>query len=81
MSSAQAERQKQEAKGLYFEIHRQGRDGDESGAPDSGEWRWRLKDANHEVIANGKSYANHADCLRAVFLVRGTSSHTPIRDA
>jgi uncharacterized protein YegP (UPF0339 family) len=63
---------------VYFEIYRQGSD-TQSGAG-GGEWRWRLKAANNEIIASGESYADHADCLRAVYLVRSTSSHTPIRD-
>jgi uncharacterized protein YegP (UPF0339 family) len=67
---------------VYFEIYRQGsaRGSTESNAT-GGEWRWRLKAANNEIIASGESYADHADCLRAVYVVRSTSSHTPIRDA
>jgi uncharacterized protein YegP (UPF0339 family) len=67
---------------LYFEIYQQGSPSDggtESGAT-GGTWRWRLKCENHETITSGESYANHADCLRAVYLVRSTASHTPIRD-
>jgi uncharacterized protein YegP (UPF0339 family) len=48
--------------------------------PTAGAWRWRLKGPNHEVITSGESYAHHADCLRAVRLVRSTSDHTAIRD-
>jgi uncharacterized protein YegP (UPF0339 family) len=67
---------------VYFEIYRQGsaRGSDTQSEATGGEWRWRLKAANHEIIASGESYADHADCLRAVYLVRSTSSHTPIRD-
>jgi uncharacterized protein YegP (UPF0339 family) len=67
---------------VYFEIYRQGstRGSDTQSDATGGEWRWRLKAANNEVIASGESYADHADCLRAVYLVRSTSSHTPIRD-
>lgn len=68
---------------MYFEIYRQGGASgtDAPGAPaGGGEWRWRLKGANHEIITSGESYVDHADCLRAVYLVRSTSSHTPIRD-
>ena len=54
---------------MYFEIYRQG-----------GEWRWRLNCPDQEPITGAESYADHADCLRAVYLLRGTSSHTPIRD-
>ncbi len=76
------EQQKQGTRRVYFEIYQ------EDGAPGSGTrsdlagggWRWRLKGANHEIIASGESYVDHAACLRAVRLVRSTSSHTPIRD-
>ena len=76
------EQQKQGMRGVYFEIYRQGSargSGTQSEATD-GAWRWRLKCANNETITSGESYADHADCLRAVYLVRSTSSHTPIRD-
>jgi uncharacterized protein YegP (UPF0339 family) len=65
---------------VYFEIYRQdsASGGDTPGA--DGGWRWRLKCANDETITSGESYADHAECLRAVYLIRGTSSHTPIRD-
>ena len=67
---------------VYFEIYQQESASGSSAQGDraGGEWRWRLKSANHETIASGESYADHADCLRAVYLVRGTSSQTPIRD-
>ena len=67
---------------VEFEIYQQ-ESGSGSGTqsdPSVGAWRWRLKSANHETITSGESYASHADCLRAVFLVRSTSSHTAIRD-
>ena len=67
---------------VSFEIYQQ-ESADDSGMqsdPTVGAWRWRLKSANHEVITSGESYADHADCLRAVYLVRRTSDHTPIRD-
>jgi uncharacterized protein len=41
------------------------------------QWRWRLKAANHEIIATGESYYNKADCLRAINLVKG-SSNAPV---
>lgn len=40
----------------------------------SGEWRWHLKAANHEIIAQGESYKNKADCLHAIELVKSSSS-------
>ncbi len=67
---------------MYFEIYRQGSASgtDSQSAPTGSEWRWRLKGANDETITSGESYVDHADCLRAVYLLRSTSSHTPIRD-
>lgn len=41
------------------------------------QWRWRLKAANHEIIANGESYHNKADCLHVIDLIRG-SSNVPV---
>lgn len=69
-------------RGVEFEIYQQesaSGNGMQSGVS-VGAWRWRLKSANHETITSGESYAHHADCLRAVFLIRSTSSHTAIRD-
>jgi uncharacterized protein YegP (UPF0339 family) len=67
---------------VYFEIYQEANaagDGTQSELT-GGAWRWRLKGANHEIVASGESYVSHADCLHAVYLVRRTSSHTPIRD-
>lgn len=67
---------------MHFEIYQEGSangSGSESDLTGSA-WRWRLKCPNGETITSGESYADHAECLRAVFLVRRTSSHTPIRD-
>ena len=68
--------------GVYFEIYQQAapRGSGTQSEPTGGAWRWRLKCANQKTITSGESYADHADCLRAVYLVRSTSSHTPIRD-
>jgi len=38
------------------------------------QWRWQLKSANHEIIASGESYYNKADCLKAINLVKGSST-------
>ncbi len=77
------EQQKRGTRGVYFEIYQEGSAKGSSGTQSDlagGGWRWRLKGANHEIIASGESYVDHAACLRAVRLVRSTSSHTPIRD-
>lgn len=67
---------------MYFEIFMEDneRSTGTSSVRDDGAWRWRLKGANNETITSGETYADHADCLRAVYLIRSTSSHTPIRD-
>ncbi len=53
---------------MYFEKYQQG-----------GQWRWRLKAANHEIIASGESYVYETDCDHAINLVKGTTSSTPVR--
>jgi uncharacterized protein len=53
---------------MYFEKYQQ-----------SIQWRWRLKAANHEIIASGESYWNETDCDNAINLVKGTTSATPVR--
>ena len=38
------------------------------------EWRWRLKAANHEIIAtSGEGYVRKSDCLHAIDLVKSSS--------
>jgi uncharacterized protein YegP (UPF0339 family) len=69
---------------MYFEIYQDGSVEDQglnAGGLLSallGEWRWRLKSANHEIIASGEGYANKSDCLHAVGLVKGTTALTPV---
>ena len=42
-------------------------------------YRWRLKAANHRIIADsGEGYQNKADCLHAISLVKG-SFNAPVR--
>ena len=68
---------------MYFEIYQDrsamghGTESDQTGSA----WRWRLNGPNGETITSGESYDDHAECLLAVYLVRRTSSHTPIRDS
>ncbi len=39
------------------------------------EWRWRLRAANHEIIAtSGEGYKNKADCLHGIDLVKGSGN-------
>lgn len=44
----------------------------------SGQWRWNLKSANHEIIASGESYTTKQNCMKAVSLVQSTSVTTPV---
>ncbi|MBL8649903.1 MAG: DUF1508 domain-containing protein [Sphingopyxis sp.] len=52
---------------MYFEKYQQ-----------AGQWRWRLKGANHEIVASGESYIYERDCDHAIDLVKGTNSNTPV---
>jgi uncharacterized protein YegP (UPF0339 family) len=46
----------------------------------AGEWRWRLRANNHEIIAtSGEGYKNKQDCLHAIDLVRSLSQDAEIR--
>lgn len=38
------------------------------------QWRWRLRAANHEIIASGEDYWNESDCDAAIALVKSSSS-------
>lgn len=42
-------------------------------------FRWRLRAANHEIIAQGESYKNYEDCSRAIDLLKETTSDTPVK--
>ena len=55
---------------MYFQVYRD----------NAGEWRWRLRAANHEPIASGEGYRNKSDCLHAVNLVK-QSANAPVREA
>jgi uncharacterized protein len=52
---------------MYFEKYQQGT-----------QWRWRLKSANHEIIASGESYVYESGCDNAINLVKGTTATTPV---
>lgn len=46
-----------------------------------GYWRWRLKATNGRIIADsGEGYANKADCLAGITLVKGSSA-APVYDS
>lgn len=66
---------------MYFEIYRDPPATGLLGAHMSGEWRWRLRGANNEIIASGEGYKNKEDCLHAIALVQSSTTSTPIRGA
>jgi uncharacterized protein YegP (UPF0339 family) len=39
-----------------------------------GEWRWRLKAANGEILAFGEGYKNKADCQHCIGLIKASST-------
>lgn len=45
----------------------------------NGNWYWNLKAANHQIIANGEGYANKADVLTVIGLVKASSA-APIKE-
>ena len=52
---------------MYFEIYQSGF-----------QWRWRLKAANHEIIASGEAYTSKQACLHAIELMKQTTPNTPV---
>lgn len=51
---------------MYFQLYRSGY-----------YWYWRLRAANHEIIAQGEGYHNRQDAVNAVGLVMDTNRSTP----
>lgn len=46
-----------------------------------GQWIWRLKAGNHEIVAvSGESYYNRVDCERGINLVKGVTNATVVKD-
>jgi uncharacterized protein YegP (UPF0339 family) len=44
-------------------------------------WRWRLRTANHKIIADSaESYVNKSDCLAGITLVK-QSANAPVYEA
>jgi uncharacterized protein YegP (UPF0339 family) len=54
---------------MYYETYQSG-----------GEWRWRLKGRNHEILAEGESYKNKADCRHVIDLLKSTTNDTPVKE-
>lgn len=47
----------------------------------NGEWRWRLKSANGNIIADsGEGYTSKHNCKHGVDLVKGTASIPVVED-
>ena len=59
---------------MYFEIYQV-----DTGLL-TGQWRWRLKGANHKVIAHGESYVNKLDCLQTMKSLLNLTPQTDIRE-
>lgn len=49
------------------------------GGGGGGDWRWRLKAANHKIIASGQGYTNKSDCEHAINLMKATTIETPVQ--
>lgn len=47
----------------------------------SGEWRWRLKAANGQIIADsGQGYSSKRDCKEGIDLVKGSANADVVDD-
>ena len=59
---------------MIFEVYRARR-----GLLRRNQWRWRLKAANHLVVAtSGEGYNNKQDCIVAAQMVREEAAGSPI---
>lgn len=45
----------------------------------AGQWRWRLRAANYEIVAGGEAYVNRSGAEHAVALLKGTNGNTPTK--
>ena len=47
-----------------------------------GEWRWRLRANNNEIIATaGEGYVNRSDCIHGIELVQGLSQEADLKES
>jgi len=47
----------------------------------AGEWRWRLRAANNQIIAvSGEGYKNKQDCIGAIGLVK-LCANAPVKES
>ncbi len=66
--------------GTHFEIYPSPRFGlGAANALAPTEWRWRLRAANGEPLAQGESYRDKRDCERVVELLKQTHAFTPVQ--
>jgi uncharacterized protein YegP (UPF0339 family) len=63
---------------MYFEIYQER---PSLASATVGQWRWRLKGANHEILASGEAYHNKQDCLNVIALLKSTTVSTPVHEA
>jgi uncharacterized protein len=54
-----------------FEIYRDG----------SGEYRWRFRADNNEVVASGEGYSSRDDCEHAVQVIKDQAPKAEVTDA
>ncbi|QLB16315.1 DUF1508 domain-containing protein [Mannheimia varigena] len=55
---------------MYFEIYQDAK----------GEYRWRLKAANHEVVATGEAYKTKQGCQKGIEAVKKVTAETEVKD-
>lgn len=56
---------------MYFEMYKDA----------SGQWRWRLKSANHQIVAvSGEGYTSKASCENGIAAVKKCGT-APVKDA
>lgn len=56
---------------MKFEVFKEKNSGNSLLALGAGDWRWRLRAANGQIIAtSGEGYINKADCLHGISLVK-----------
>lgn len=62
---------------MHFEIYK---DSTSLLSLEKGQWRWRLRATNGEIIAHGESYHNKKDCQHVIDLIKNTSLGTPVQE-
>jgi uncharacterized protein YegP (UPF0339 family) len=44
-----------------------------------GDWRWRLKREDDQIVASGEGYPTRSECERAVMMMKQEVAAAPIR--